>query len=250
MASQDSLYQRDAATLLLSPYSPALMGLFLPSITPRVAAASEPAYFEGWTAGTVLSHMEQGFRWIFLVLPMTFTLSFCPSVAASCQPLASAEGRGQGKGPSVCSVQMARQLWQHSLGTGTKKSEVQEWHLCPSAEVLQESLQHKGFLVLLSLSRNFSNPNPGNLSQASRGSSNRARLLDKGATCSTPCMTAEIIARARVSKDKCHFHSSSCVCQNMSQKIPLTSLNFLLSQFWGERVHPLTLTMAHYSMKN
>lgn len=70
-------------------------------------------------------------------------------------------------------------------GDRDKKSKVEDWHLCPSAEVLQKSLQNKCSLVLLSLSRNFSNPNPGNLSQESKGSSNRARLWDKGATCSS-----------------------------------------------------------------
>lgn len=149
---------------LLPPYSPALMVLCLPSIKARVAAASEPAYSEGRTAGTVLPHMEQGFGWIFLVLPVTFTLSFCTSVAASRQPLASAESVGWGKETSVCSVQMAHQLRQHSMGTGDKirRSEVEEWCLRPSAEVLREIPQRKCSSVLPSRDRNYSTPKPGN----------------------------------------------------------------------------------------
>lgn len=137
-------------------------------------------------------------------------------------------------------------------GDRDKKSEVEEWHLCPSAEVLQEILQHKGSPLLLSLSRNFSNPNPGSLSQASRGSStptNRARLWDKGATCSSHSLTREILARARVSKDKCHFHHSNLHvhAQIRAKKITLASLNLLLSQFWGGRVYPLPcFTMKNY----
>lgn len=89
-------------------------------------------------------------------------------------------------------------------GDRDKKSEVEEWHLCPSAEVLQEMLLHKGSPLLLSLSRNFSIPNPGNLSQASRGSSsltNRAGPWNKRATRSSHSLTAEILARVRMSKD-------------------------------------------------
>lgn len=150
--------------LLLSPYSPALMVLCLPSIKARVAAASEPAYSKGRTAGTVLPHMEQGFGWIFLVLSVMFTLSICTSVTASGQPLASAEGVGRGKEPPVCSVQMVHQLWQHSTGIGDKnrRTEVEESCFCPSAEVLQEILERKGSPVLPSLARNCSHPKPGN----------------------------------------------------------------------------------------
>lgn len=108
--------------------------------------------------------MEQGFGWIFLVLPVTFTLSFCTSVTAGRQPLASAEGVGREKEPSVCSVQMVHQLWQHSAGTGDKnrRSEVGERRRCPSAEVLQEICQQKGSPVLPSLARNCGSPKPGN----------------------------------------------------------------------------------------
>lgn len=83
--------------LLLSPYLPALMGLCLPRIKARVAAASEPAYSEGQTAGTVLPHMELSFEWIFLALPVRFTLSFCMPVAAICLPLTSTVGVGRGE---------------------------------------------------------------------------------------------------------------------------------------------------------
>lgn len=160
------MYQRDAPPLLLSPCSPALMGLCLPSIKARVAAASEPAYSKSPTAVTVLPHMEQGFGWIFLVLSVTFTFSFCTSVAGNGQPPASAEGVGRGKERSVCSVQMAQQLWQHIMGTGDKNrsGEVGEWCLRPSAEMLQGIHQRftQGSPVFPSLARNCSNPKPSN----------------------------------------------------------------------------------------
>lgn len=70
------------------------MGLSLPSIRARVAAASEITSSRGQTAGTVLPRTEWGFGWIFLVLPVTFTLSFRTSVTAGRQLLVSEEGMG------------------------------------------------------------------------------------------------------------------------------------------------------------
>lgn len=138
-------------------------------------------------------------------------------------------------------------------GDRDKKNEVEEWHLCPSAEVLQEILPHKGSPLLVSLSRNFSNPNPGNLSQASRGSSsltNRARLWDKGDTRSSYSLTAEILARARVGKDKCHFrHSNLHVhAQIRAKKLPLNyPWTSCLPSFGEEEyTHQFIFTMNNY----
>lgn len=124
--------------------------------------------------------------------------------------------------------------------------------LCRGA---QEMLMHKDSPLLLSLSRNFSSPNPGNLSQASRGSSsltNRAGLWDKGATRSSHSVTAEILARARVSKDKCHVHHSNLHVhtQITGKKLPLHPWTSCLVSFGEEGYMPRLLPWLVFSMKN